>query len=618
MLVVKMMKIMKRLFSLLSALLLSSALAAQIHTDPRGWRFALYQGQASIIGHTTAASDWAGTMDVPASVSSGTASYPVTSVTGFRGYVGVTGLTLPATLQRIGGAAFRDCTGLVGALDLPESLTAIDYQAFYNCPGLTGSLLLPEGLTRLGSYAFAGCSGLDGQLGLPSTLRVIENAVFYGCRQLQGDINLPEGLTAIGAFAFNGCSSLTGALRIPEGVTRVNRGAFLGCSGLDGQLTLPQSLTYVGHTAFAHCQNLKGDVSLAPSVGTLGGYAFYNCQSLTGFRVQEGSQLTGVLPALVWAGCSALEYIDLLGLPASALSGVYFSRRKSTSQHPFFGVSAQTMVYLPTGADASRITASDSTLNYVLDGQCAWFSVMEAYDYELPHGFTALKATYDNTSTASQRTFSGTTAKTLYLPYAATLPAGMEAYTLGEGNMQKASSGSGTFVFQSQPSGQPLQPYTAYLVLVTDSQAKRLPTETNVYVPATPTAETLPAGTQPGDWLFCGTMERIGNAEAAAMGAYNLNNNLWRPITAANPSGYVNRFRCFLRPASSAAASVGVKSMAFFLPEADTATAVHAARAAWENGTARIHSLQGQYLGTDFGTLPQGLYLVEGQKVYKP
>ena len=401
-------------------------------------------------------------------------------------------------------------------------------------------------------------------------------------------------MTAIGAYAFTGCNGLTGGLYIPQGITEIGGAAFYNCAGLTGDVTLPASVT------------------------SLGSSAFYNCCSLTGFRVEAGSALASALPCRVWWGCSGLEYIDLKALPASALQGRHFTRTKVPDSHPFTGVAPRTVVYLPSGVDGGGITASDSTLNYVLDGECQWLSVMEAYDYEMPHPFTARKATYNNTTTRNYREFSGTTAKTLYLPYAATLPEGMKAYTLGEMNVQKSKGTSKAFVFTSLPEGAALQPYTPYVVLVEDGLSKTFGTETDVYVPAMPAVGENDTPVQAGDWLFCGTTELIPNAEAAAMGAYNLKNNVWHPISTQNTAGHVGRFRCFLRLASATAAGTNVRKAAFFLTEGGTTTGIESASAALEQGAARIYDLHGLYLGTDFEALPQGIYIVDGKKVYKP
>ena len=137
-------------------------------------------------------------------------------------------LILPASLTRIGIAAFRDCSKITGNLTLPAGLTSIGRNAFYGCTGFTGNLTLPKSLTNIGEHAFS----------------------FNG---FTGDLILPEGLTVIEASIFEGCSGFTGNLTLPAGLTKIKGAAFLGCSGFTDTLMLPESLLNIDVEAFASC-----------------------------------------------------------------------------------------------------------------------------------------------------------------------------------------------------------------------------------------------------------------------------------------------------------------------------------------------------------------------------
>ncbi|MBQ7189426.1 MAG: leucine-rich repeat protein, partial [Kiritimatiellae bacterium] len=95
-----------------------------------------------------------------------------------------------------------------GALVIPPTLdghpvTGIGDHAFDGCGGLTG-VTIPESVNEIGRYAFYGCSALE-HVTLPSGLKVIGECAFGDCASL-GSVDLPEGLVRIDSYAFSGCS----------------------------------------------------------------------------------------------------------------------------------------------------------------------------------------------------------------------------------------------------------------------------------------------------------------------------------------------------------------------------------------------------------------------------
>lgn len=71
---------------------------------------------------------------------------------------GLTSVTIPNSVTRIGSHAFRDCSNLT-TVSISNSITNIGAYAFYNCSNLT-SFTIPKTVTDIGRYAFAGCTGL--------------------------------------------------------------------------------------------------------------------------------------------------------------------------------------------------------------------------------------------------------------------------------------------------------------------------------------------------------------------------------------------------------------------------------------------------------------------------
>ena len=81
---------------------------------------------------------------------------------------------------------------------IPEGVTSIE-GAFNGCSGLT-EISIPESVVRIGGYAFAGCGGLS-NIKIPSSVTSIGSYAFSACSNLKG-ISIPESVTKIEADAF--------------------------------------------------------------------------------------------------------------------------------------------------------------------------------------------------------------------------------------------------------------------------------------------------------------------------------------------------------------------------------------------------------------------------------
>jgi len=500
------------------------------------------------------------------------------------------------TVTKINDNAFSDY-GEATALSIPTSVTTIGKNAFYRCKKMTGTLYLPN-VTTIGNFAFLDCTGLTGKLELPNVI-TISNSAFWGCRGLTGKLKLPN-VTTIGNYAFMNCMGLTGKLELPN-VTTIGNNAFSSCKGLTS-LSLPK-VTIISGWAFSDCRGLEGILELPKTLTSLGEYAFSNSISTTikAIKFENGTNL--LYPEQLCFAGAYVAYIDMVGV--NFPSGFIASKSN-------LGASNYTMVYLP-----STVSINPSDINVVRGNICNKLEIHDASvnyyngnigcDYPIQYPFTAAKATYN-------RVF-GATCQTLYLPYPATLPDGMRAYTL---QAKTVHGGITHFRFVSiGDGGTQLQANKPYLIRITDgSPNKQFGTDISVQVPVTPSiASTEVQDVNGQGFYFGGTTENIDNATAAGMKAYNLINNEWRPIRTDNPNGYIHSFRAYMRTTGAAPA----KGFAIVLDDEDSTTGIDTAvENEVEQGNNPIYTLDGKLMGTDIDALPSGeIYVKNGKKFYK-
>lgn len=142
--------------------------------------------------------------------------------------VGVTKVTLPASVTEISQGAFDGCTSLTD-INL-ESVVKIGNSAFRRAP--LESVTFSENLVSIGEYAFFG--GLKGDIILPDSVQSIGRHAFYSCGPEEGTcrIRLPENetYTKIEVGTFLAVNSNT--VMIPSNITEIadafNRPGFRG------------------------------------------------------------------------------------------------------------------------------------------------------------------------------------------------------------------------------------------------------------------------------------------------------------------------------------------------------------------------------------------------------
>lgn len=134
---------------------------------------------------------------------------------GFEGASGLTDITIPASIGRLGTAAFEG-TGLTH-VTIPDTVQQVDPAVFQNCTKLV-SVKLPAGLAEIDQYMFANCISLQ-------------------------HVDMPDTITKINIYAFHNCTSLT-SLALPKNLSSLSVGCFDKCINLQHVVVPPSVISF--------------------------------------------------------------------------------------------------------------------------------------------------------------------------------------------------------------------------------------------------------------------------------------------------------------------------------------------------------------------------------------
>lgn len=266
--------------------------------------------------------------------------YPVKEIEkqAFSG-TAITKVTIPATIEKIGTAAFAYNNSLTEVVFAEGStLEEISWGSFAYCLNLK-SFTVPSSVKTVDVMAFYGCSSLE-QIDLSADLQRINREAFRDCKSL-ASINLPEGLISIGESAFYNCVSLE-SIVLPDGMSDTEKPAL----DEDGNQLKDEDGNPV--------------TTITPAVGPI---AFFGCSSLKLAVLGEG--ITTVSEGL-FAGCVGLE---TLYLPSTLkeVKGVY-STSSIVYGHAFFGTTNLKEVYFAgTEAEWAEVKIDDTVYEKVSD-----------------------------------------------------------------------------------------------------------------------------------------------------------------------------------------------------------------------------------------------------------
>ena len=287
----------------------------------------------------------------------------VSSIPGsaFRYQTGITSVTIPDSVTRIGQDAFYGCSGLTSvtigngvtsiessvfrdcrslqSVTIGNGVTSIEIWAFVGCYYITRidysgdisgwlnirglnylmsdvssscelyiggtkveELVIPDGVTSIPDSAFQNLKGIT-SVTIPDSVTSIGQSAFRNCSGLQS-VTIGTGVTSIGSYAFSGCSSLTSII-IPDSVTSIVWNAFSGCSGLQS-VTIGNGVTSIGERAFENFSSLT-EVTIGNGVTSIGDWAFSGCSSLTSVTIPDSVTSIG---SSAFYNCTGLTEIN--------------------------------------------------------------------------------------------------------------------------------------------------------------------------------------------------------------------------------------------------------------------------------------------------------------------
>ena len=276
----------------------------------------------------------------------------------------LTEISIPKTIIKIGGHAFKGCDNLrtvnynanncISAADVAgksvssafedcKSITTVNFGGdvviipeylFWGCTGLT-EITIPENVQQIGGAAFIDCKAINkitinaikcikmcsdnnrpAFVGAPITTvefgpfaTTIPDYAFYGCKTLTS-VTIPENITAIGGAAFQNCPSLTTVIFNARNCTVAH--TILGDNVTPAfnnnaitRVEFGTEVRNIPNYIFWGCKGIT-DIVFGENIETIGQSAFYGCTSLNNITIPEGVTSIG---GRAFANCNSLNTI---------------------------------------------------------------------------------------------------------------------------------------------------------------------------------------------------------------------------------------------------------------------------------------------------------------------
>ena len=285
-----------------------------------------------------------------------------------------------SSLQSIGAAAFRYAP--LATVAFPANIRTIGDYAFADT-AIAGSVTIPASLESLGGGAFGACHALT-EIKVESGNKIYadidgvvytndgKTAVAYPAGNPAENYTVLDGTQKIGVAAFYGSWNLRG-VTVPAGVDEFYEYAFFDCEKVCGY-SLPDTLETVGPYSMAKNYSLSS-VSLPDSVINIGRYAFAYDSSLYTVYISDTSKL-----ARISFASFALSGIQTMRIPANV---------STVAQYAFEGCKQLTSVTFAAGSKLQSISAyfflgCDSIQNITFENGSALTSIQA-------HGLEGMK-----------------------------------------------------------------------------------------------------------------------------------------------------------------------------------------------------------------------------------
>jgi len=196
---------------------------------------------------------------------------------------GITSLTLPSGIEKIGDYFMNNCNGIT-SLTFPSSLTTIGRDCFSNCTTIVTISGL-DNVTTIGNN-FCANTPLDCDISLPALENTASNTgeqFLQNCTSFNHTITINPNYTGTMNGFLKGCTSYNKPLTIPSGVKYVSN-LLQNCTSFNQPLTLPTSTTTVVGM-LSGCTSLNSDITVNAANQSLTLYGntniMQNCDSMT-------------------------------------------------------------------------------------------------------------------------------------------------------------------------------------------------------------------------------------------------------------------------------------------------------------------------------------------------
>lgn len=244
---------------------------------------------------------YTGQVIIPATVTYGGKTYTVQiiDIGAFKLSTGLTAVSIPNTLNWIGGQAFAGCTALTKVYCDATMPPTLGSNTFDTSHYTSVTLTVPKGcksayqaatnwknFTNIVEGAYDFLEGgiyynITGSNTAEVTYRNTLYATYYGQVTVPSTVThdgVTYNVTGIGNLAFYNSVNLTG-LTLPNTITSLGDGAFARCENLPW-LVIPRNVTSIPNSCCYGCYRMT-DVTIPPSATSIGTYAFNECSNLT-------------------------------------------------------------------------------------------------------------------------------------------------------------------------------------------------------------------------------------------------------------------------------------------------------------------------------------------------